>query len=107
MTRSNSQNSVENAARAEEHAVVSQPIAAGVPPAIPVHMSKSEPNEHVSPDAGTDDGATDDGAIPAEKNDAKIASGAANNANETVSMGSPAFDLRGRPVSKDTIHSNS
>ncbi len=102
MTRSNSQNSVENAARAEEHAVVSQPIAAGVPPAIPVHMSKSEPNEHVSPDAGTDDG-----AIPAEKNDAKIASGAANNANETVSMGSPAFDLRGRPVSKDTIHSNS
>jgi hypothetical protein len=37
---------------------------------------------------------------------AELAPAAAKPGNETVSMGSPAFGLDGRPVSKDAIHLN-
>jgi len=67
-------------------------------------MNKPEPNAHVCTDACTHQGATNDGAISAEKSGAELAPAAPKTGNETVSMGSPVVGLGGRPVPKDAIH---
>jgi hypothetical protein len=55
--------------------------------------------------AASKHGPTESSSQP-EMSGAEVAPAVAESGSETVSMGSPAFGLDGKPVSKDAIHLN-